>query len=188
MRPVHPDSAPEHALIARLLDGDSGALGELFDRVGGALYSLALRITRNPALAEDVVEEVLAEMGKGRNARSSGAPAGAAALFGRCRDLALNRRPGVAPRPAPGPPIPAAATAHPVLALAPEARGRVARAALESLPHRRRLVVEHAYFDGWSVERIAAETRIPAREVAIELTSGLVALRERARRRAAEAD
>jgi RNA polymerase sigma-70 factor (ECF subfamily) len=45
------------SLIARCAAGDDGALASLYDRYGRAAYGLALRIVRDPALAEDAVQE-----------------------------------------------------------------------------------------------------------------------------------
>jgi RNA polymerase sigma-70 factor (ECF subfamily) len=42
----------------RLVRGDEGALAELYDRHARLLYSLALRIVRHEADAEDVLQEV----------------------------------------------------------------------------------------------------------------------------------
>jgi RNA polymerase sigma factor (sigma-70 family) len=47
----------DEALIALLARGDDGALAELYDRFGAVSYGLALRIVRDAALAEDVVQE-----------------------------------------------------------------------------------------------------------------------------------
>ena len=47
----------DEALIAVLARGDDGALAELYDRFGAVSYGLALRIVRDAALAEDVVQE-----------------------------------------------------------------------------------------------------------------------------------
>ncbi|TAK23232.1 MAG: sigma-70 family RNA polymerase sigma factor [Chloroflexota bacterium] len=46
------------ALVARLRAGDERALEGIYERYGRAAYSLALRITRDPAVAEEVVQEV----------------------------------------------------------------------------------------------------------------------------------
>ena len=50
--PVSPE------LIARLRAGDSAALGELYSRTGGALASLARRLTGSHEDAEDVLHDV----------------------------------------------------------------------------------------------------------------------------------
>jgi RNA polymerase sigma factor (sigma-70 family) len=47
----------DEALIALLARGDDGALAELYDRFGAVAYGLAIRIVRDAALAEDVVQE-----------------------------------------------------------------------------------------------------------------------------------
>src|SRR3954470_7960557 len=50
-------SADERALIGRLQRRDPRALAELYDRYGRAAYSLALRVVRDKAIAEDLVQE-----------------------------------------------------------------------------------------------------------------------------------
>lgn len=45
-------------LLTACADGDEQALGSLYDRFGTVAYRLALRLVRDAALAEDVVQEV----------------------------------------------------------------------------------------------------------------------------------
>ena len=47
----------DHDLLAACADGDEQALASLYDRFGTAAYRLAVRVLRDPALAEDAVQE-----------------------------------------------------------------------------------------------------------------------------------
>src|SRR4051794_560146 len=49
--------ADEAGLVARIARGDGAALAALYDRHGRPAYGLALRVTANPTLAEDAVQE-----------------------------------------------------------------------------------------------------------------------------------
>jgi RNA polymerase sigma-70 factor (ECF subfamily) len=47
----------EARLLTRIAGGDEAAFAELYDRMAPGLYSMALGMTRDPAEAEDVVQE-----------------------------------------------------------------------------------------------------------------------------------
>jgi len=47
----------DEALVALVARSSEAALGELYDRYGPIAYGLALRVVRDPAFAEDVVQE-----------------------------------------------------------------------------------------------------------------------------------
>src|SRR5215207_6884224 len=47
----------DEALLAAVARSDEAALAELYDRFGRIAYGLALRVLRDPALAEDAVQD-----------------------------------------------------------------------------------------------------------------------------------
>ena len=50
------------SLVQRVASGDSSALEKLYDRYGQAVYSLALRIVRDPGTAEELTQEVFVRL------------------------------------------------------------------------------------------------------------------------------
>lgn len=49
--------APDGTLILRLRQGDTAALAEIYERYKDRIYRTALAITRDPAAAEDILQE-----------------------------------------------------------------------------------------------------------------------------------
>ena len=52
----------DERLVQRVARGDERALEQLYDRYGQAVYSLALRIVRDPETAEDLAQEVFVRL------------------------------------------------------------------------------------------------------------------------------
>lgn len=64
-QPVRSEQRPadaDRALIRRVADGEEAALNELYDRFSGTVNALALRVLKDTADAEEVVQEVFLQV------------------------------------------------------------------------------------------------------------------------------
>ncbi len=82
----------DHSLIERLKNRDPQALAELYDRYGGLAYSLILRVVRDNAIAEDLVQETFL---RGMESHSlhrfrEGAPSGRGKILAIARNGAID--------------------------------------------------------------------------------------------------
>ena len=55
-------ATPDQDLVARISEGESSALDELYHRHARSVYSLVLHIVRDPSTAEDVTQEVFLKL------------------------------------------------------------------------------------------------------------------------------
>ena len=60
---------PDEGLIRRILRGDEVALGVLYDRYGGRVYSVAKRILQDSGAAEEILQDIFHQLW--RNAANS---------------------------------------------------------------------------------------------------------------------
>jgi RNA polymerase sigma-70 factor (ECF subfamily) len=144
------------------------------------MYGLAMRITRDPALAQDAVQEAF--VGVWRNAgryaagRSSVRTWMLSIAHHRAIDIVRRRRPTSA--------LPEIETAEPALTT-PDVWPEVARtldrdsvtAAMASLPDPQREAIQLAYFEGLTQVEIAERTSTPLGTVKSRVRLGLLALR-----------
>jgi RNA polymerase sigma-70 factor, ECF subfamily len=176
-----PSEVSDEALIERLGGGhDQDALADLYDRYQASMYGLALRITQDPALAQDAVQEAF--LGVWRNAgryvagRASVRTWIMSIVHHRAIDLVRRRRPttdlvDVEPT----------AEALRVADVWPEvaraADARAVRAAMDGLPATQRAAIELAYFAGLTQSEIAQREQIPLGTVKSRVRLGLESLR-----------
>lgn len=62
LSPAAPDRTDLAALLLRVADQDQAAFADLYDAVAARVHGLALRVLRNPAMAEDVTQEVFLQV------------------------------------------------------------------------------------------------------------------------------
>jgi len=151
------------------------ALQALHDRHAAELWRFALRLTRDPDLAQDVVQEVLLRAWKDPGLGTRDGSAARAWLFTATRNLVIDRwrsataRHEFAPGEVPDRPEPDATAA--VLD-----RWLIADA-LHALSDDHRAVISAAYYEGWTVADIAARLGIPEGTVKSRMHYGLRTLR-----------
>lgn len=169
----------DEALVALVARADEDALAELYDRFGRAAYGLALRIVRDPALAEDAVQEGFLAVWRS-SARFVAERAKASTwiltlIHRRAVDLVRREQPR---------------RAEPLEA-APQATGddtedeawlRLRRArvqgALRKLPDKQREALELAYFGGFTQSELADRLGEPLGTIKSRMFAGLATLRD----------
>lgn len=180
-RPAGDADAADRATLGRMAAGDQGAIEILYERYKGMAFALALRITGDAALAEDVLQEAF--VGAWRNAGRFEPTRGSvktwllSIVHHRAIDATRRRRPASA-LPDPELPPPPALTAPDVW---PEVAGRLdgeaIRAAMATLSDVQREALELAYFGGLTQQEIAVRTGAPLGTVKGRMRLALLALR-----------
>jgi RNA polymerase sigma factor (sigma-70 family) len=168
-------------VLGRISAGELDALEELYDRYRTMAYSIALRITTDAALAEDVVQDAF--LGAWRNANRYLEGRGSvktwllSIVHHRAVDAVRRRRPTTElPDRESTPP-----TALTIPDIWPEVAGRLdresVREALAGLSDSQREALELAYFSGLTQQEIAARTGAPLGTVKSRMRLGLLAMR-----------
>jgi RNA polymerase sigma factor (sigma-70 family) len=170
----------DEALVALVARSDDGALAALYDRFGRVAYGLALRIVRDRALAEDVVQEAFLTVW--RNAHRF-VPERAKAsswiltfVHRRAVDL-VRREERRRTEPLPETPLEAESPATEEEAWLRLRRERV-QEALRSLPDQQREAIELAYFGGFTQSELAERLGEPLGTIKSRMFTGLARLRE----------
>ena len=163
--------------------GEIGGLETLYDRYHSMAYALALRITTETGLAEDVVQDSF--LGVWRNAARYAEAKGSvrgwllAIVRHRAIDAVRRQRASVAIGEEADEAVPRALTLPDIW---PEVAGRLdaeqIRLAMTALPPAQRDVIELAYFDGLTQREIAERTHAPLGTVKSRIRLGLASLRD----------
>jgi RNA polymerase sigma-70 factor (ECF subfamily) len=164
-------------LIARTRQRDQNAFALLYDRYSALVYSIALRVLKNPTAAEDVLHDVFLQLWRSPDQFDSarGNFGSWIAVIARNRAIDGRRR----ERPQIGP--------EDVVLISPvdietEAdRNAVAekvRGVLKEMPEAQRSAIEMAFFDGMTHVEIAAVTREPLGTIKTRIRSALITIRK----------
>ena len=168
--------------MALVYDGDARAFETVFDRHGGAAFSVAYRMCGRRALAEDVVQEAFLSLWRSgaRYDRARGSVRSwiLRAVHNRAID-AFRREAATVGRDVPDEGITGSLPARERTELEVERRddARLVRDALEELPADQRKVIELAYLGGLTHVQIAEALQLPAGTVKGRMRLGLSKLR-----------
>ena len=171
----------DRAVLVLVAAGQLDALQDLYDKYRTMAYSIALRITADASLAEDVVQDAF--LGAWRNAARYVEGKGSvktwllSIVHHRAVDAVRRRRPTVElPEHEAVPP-----SAMTLPDIWPEVAGNLDRediaAALTSLSDVQREALELAYFGGLTQQEIASRTGTPLGTVKSRVRLGLLAMR-----------
>lgn len=169
----------DEAIVALVARSEEAALGELYDRYGAAAFRLALRVVRDPALAEDVVQDAFLGIWRGA-ARFVPERARAAAwimtlVHRRAVDLVRREQRRRAVPLEEGDDDRIVDSTDNVVWLRLE-RERVQRA-LARLPDQQREALELAYYGGFTQAELAQRLGRPVGTIKSQMFAGLRSLR-----------
>lgn len=155
----------DRALREQLVAGAQDALAHAYDSHSGMVYGLALRITRDPCAAEDIVQEVFVGLWEHPEAYDPdrGPLAPWLGTITRRRAIDRLRREAVRHRSLVAVAAERGQLEHPDVAeeAATADVARLVRTAVRELPEPHRLAVTLAYYDGLTYRQVAETLGIP---------------------------
>jgi len=171
------DSMDDAALLEAVAEGNQDAMAAVFDRYSRIVFSIALRVLREPSLAEDVMQEVLLQVW--RRPQSFVAQRGNLAAW--LSVVARNRAIDVLRKRSPLDPLGEMPLPDPRnMALETEQSWLIdkVRTVLETLPAEQQGPLDLAYFQGLSHTEIADRTGSPLGTVKTRIRAGLTTIRK----------
>ncbi len=161
-------------------DPEAAMMRVLYDEHAAALWRYALRLTGDPARAEDVVQETLLRAWQHPEVTDDADRSARAWLFTVARNMIIDERRSARFRNETGSPDPE--TGRPEIARArtrwtPRWTGCCSSDALAQLSEEHRAVIRRSYYQGWTTAQIAADLQIAEGTVKSRLHYAVRALR-----------
>jgi RNA polymerase sigma-70 factor (ECF subfamily) len=185
---MHYSDPTDLSLLQRIAARDTAALAELYDRHSRLLFGLILRIVRDRADAEEILQEVFVRVwtqAETYNAQIGG-PLPWIVRVARNRAIDRQRARRVrADVDAPAIGLAAVEAAPATGMQTPEAaalvaeRRRTLTGGLAGLPAEQRHLIEAAFFEGYTHSELAQRFGLPVGTVKTRIRAGMIALRKR---------
>ncbi len=186
LKRANPESAALLRALQQMASGDHPALAACYDLMGSVVFSLAVRMLRDRAAAEDVSQDIFVQIWRqaGNYDPQRGSPEAWIMMIARTRilDRIRSRGAGVVLKAVGDnlPDAPAAEDWPDDLAITREDAANV-RQALAELPEEQRQAVELAFFDGLTHMEISEKTSVPLGTIKTRIRLGLMKIRDRLR-------
>jgi RNA polymerase sigma-70 factor (ECF subfamily) len=165
-------------LAGRLTAKDESALAQAYDLYGGAVYQLALRITRDPGVAEEICLDSFMQLWQQAETLDRRNDNLLAWLFTIARSRAIDRlRMTTAVKRTPVDAVAPAAIERPDEKAEHAQRRDLVRKALAALTPPQRAAVELAYYEGLSHTEIAQRLGEPLGTVKTRIRQAMIAMR-----------
>jgi RNA polymerase sigma-70 factor (ECF subfamily) len=178
---MHPgdEAQVDIALLSRIAARDTAAVGELYDRHNRLLFGLILRILRDRAEAEEVLQEtfVQAWTRAGTYDVALGLPVAWLVRIAQNRAIDRLRANSARMRAVDAAPLAVADRESPELRAAMTEQQRAVASALGSLPAEQRELIEQAYLLGFTQSELAERFKLPLGTVKTRIRTGMIALR-----------
>jgi RNA polymerase sigma-70 factor (ECF subfamily) len=184
-----PDVSLDLALLQRIVARDERALAELYDRQCRLVFSVIRRILPNPPDAEDVLQETFVRVWSRAETYDASLGSPATWLTRIARNRAVDRLraqrtradvDGQAPNTNDSGEIHAAVAAvsdRPDVRTENAAVTATLRTAVARLPETQRVLIEAAFFEGYTHQELAVRLGVPLGTVKTRIRAGLTALR-----------
>ena len=174
------------ALFDRIARRDASAMGELYDRHSRVLHGLIWRILRDTSEAEEVLQDVFVRVWKKADSYDAVLGTPLAWLVRIARNCAIDRLRARRARPVSTDDDEALATIRADEASSPSPeglawtseQGRAIRAALDALVPEQRVLIQHAFFLGYTQSELAERFGLPLGTVKTRVRAGMLAMRE----------
>ncbi len=175
--PARMRSADDEALLERVRAKDQNSMTDLFDRYGSMVYSVALRVLKDPGNAEDIMQDIFFQLWENPQAFNAGRGSLGAWLLVVARNRAIDSLRRRKPSDSVDDVVLASRTN-----LASEAERNSmmekVRVILNGLPSEQQKSLELAYFEGLTHSEIAVQTGDPLGTVKTRIRSALMSVRK----------
>jgi RNA polymerase sigma-70 factor (ECF subfamily) len=165
-------------LAGRLTEKDESALAQVYDLYGGAVYQLALRITRDPGAAEEICLDSFMQIWQQAGTLDRRSDNLLPWLFTIARSRAIDRlRKMSAAKRTPVAAVVAGAAERPDERAEQKQRRDIVRQAIAALSAPQRTALEMAYYEGLSHTEIAQRLGEPLGTVKTRIRQAMIAIR-----------